>query len=120
MLPPHLQNALTPACTVRLALTAIGLIYSREPTRLVPLRNLGYRLNPMSKPPSLTQRLSHLNEKGEANMVDVSAKDVTHRVARAEGFVAMAAETLALPIYPELTDAMLRHVVAAIGKFYAS
>jgi cyclic pyranopterin phosphate synthase len=50
----------------------------------------------MSKPPSLTQRLSHLNEKGEANMVDVSAKDVTHRVARAEGFVAMAAETLAL------------------------
>ena len=40
--------------------------------------------------------LSHLNEKGEANMVDVSAKDITHRVARAEGFVAMAAETLAL------------------------
>lgn len=39
-------------------------------------------------------RLSHLNEKGEANMVDVSGKDVTHRVARAEGFVAMAAATL--------------------------
>jgi cyclic pyranopterin monophosphate synthase len=40
--------------------------------------------------------LSHLNEKGEAHMVDVSAKDVTHRVATAEGFVAMQAETLAL------------------------
>ncbi|MGD9668344.1 MAG: cyclic pyranopterin monophosphate synthase MoaC [Hyphomicrobiaceae bacterium] len=50
----------------------------------------------MPKPASLSQRLSHLNEKGEANMVDVSAKDVTHRVARAEGFVRMAAETLAL------------------------
>jgi len=41
-------------------------------------------------------RLTHLNTKGEAHMVDVSAKDVTHRTARAEGFVAMAAETLAL------------------------
>ena len=50
----------------------------------------------MTKPASLTQRLSHLNEKGEANMVDVSAKDVTHRIARATGFVAMAADTLAL------------------------
>ncbi len=41
-------------------------------------------------------KLSHLNEKGEARMVDVSAKDVTHRTARAEGFVGMATETLAL------------------------
>jgi cyclic pyranopterin phosphate synthase len=51
---------------------------------------------PKSKTTATTQRLSHLNEKGEANMVDVSAKDVTHRVARAEGFVAMAAATLAM------------------------
>ena len=41
-------------------------------------------------------RLSHLNERGEARMVDVSDKAVTHRTARAEGFVAMAPETLAL------------------------
>ena len=41
-------------------------------------------------------RLSHLNEKGEARMVDVSAKDVTHRTAVAEGFVAMAPATLDL------------------------
>lgn len=40
--------------------------------------------------------LTHLNEKGEARMVDVSAKDVTHRTAIAEGFVAMSPETLAL------------------------
>lgn len=41
-------------------------------------------------------RLSHLNEKGEARMVDVSEKDVTSRTAIAVGFVAMLAETLAL------------------------
>ncbi len=40
--------------------------------------------------------LSHLNEKGEARMVDVSEKSVTQRTARAEGFVAMAPATLAL------------------------
>jgi cyclic pyranopterin monophosphate synthase len=42
------------------------------------------------------RRLSHLNEAGEARMVDVSAKAVTERSAAAEGFVAMAAETLDL------------------------
>ena len=41
-------------------------------------------------------RLSHLNEKGEARMVDVSAKETTHRTAVAEGFVAMAPATLDL------------------------
>jgi cyclic pyranopterin monophosphate synthase len=41
-------------------------------------------------------RLSHLNDKGEARMVDVSAKAITQRSARAEGFVAMAPATLAL------------------------
>jgi cyclic pyranopterin phosphate synthase len=41
-------------------------------------------------------KLSHLNEKGEARMVDVSAKAVTQRTARAEGFVAMSPATLAL------------------------
>jgi cyclic pyranopterin phosphate synthase len=40
--------------------------------------------------------LSHLNERGEANMVDVSAKTVTARTAIAEGFVVMQPETLAL------------------------
>jgi cyclic pyranopterin phosphate synthase len=44
----------------------------------------------------MTARLSHLNDKGEARMVDVSAKEVTSRTARAEGFVSMAAATLEL------------------------
>ena len=41
-------------------------------------------------------RLTHLDERGEAHMVDVSAKAETSRVAVAEGFVAMATTTLAL------------------------
>ena len=42
----------------------------------------------------MTTRLSHLNDKGEARMVDVSGKQVTSRLARAEGFVAMTPVTL--------------------------
>jgi cyclic pyranopterin monophosphate synthase len=41
-------------------------------------------------------KLSHLNARGEAHMVDVSDKAVTSRTAIAEGFVAMEAATLAL------------------------
>jgi len=42
------------------------------------------------------RRLSHLNEAGEARMVDVSDKAVTARTAVAEGLVTMAPETLDL------------------------
>ena len=41
-------------------------------------------------------KLTHLNDKGEARMVDVSEKEITSRTARATGFVAMSPETLAL------------------------
>jgi len=41
-------------------------------------------------------KLSHLNARGEANMVDVAEKDVTTRTASAEGFVSMRPETLDL------------------------
>ena len=41
-------------------------------------------------------RLTHLNDRGEARMVDVGSKEVTQRTATAEGFVSMQAETLAL------------------------
>ena len=41
-------------------------------------------------------KLSHLDDKGEARMVDVSDKAATHRTARAEGFIAMTPATLAL------------------------
>ncbi len=40
--------------------------------------------------------LTHFNETGEAHMVDVSAKDATHRIAVAEGTIRMQAGTLSL------------------------
>lgn len=40
--------------------------------------------------------LSHLNQQGEANMVDVTDKAVTQRQAWAEGFINMQPETLAM------------------------
>jgi cyclic pyranopterin phosphate synthase len=39
---------------------------------------------------------THINASGDAHMVDVSAKAETVREARAESFVTMAAETLAM------------------------
>ena len=41
-------------------------------------------------------QLTHLDNEGHAHMVDVSEKDITTRVARAEAFVEMLPETLAL------------------------
>jgi cyclic pyranopterin monophosphate synthase len=43
-----------------------------------------------------TARLTHLTSRGEARMVDVSAKAVTERVAIAEGRVIMTPKTLAI------------------------
>ena len=61
-------------------------------------------------------RLSHLNEAGEARMVDVSAKAVTERVAVAEGFVAMAPATLDLILAGETPkgDVLATARIAAI------
>ncbi len=39
---------------------------------------------------------THINSQGEANMVDVSEKSVTARTARAEAFINMQPETLAM------------------------
>ena len=44
----------------------------------------------------MSETLTHLNEHGEARMVDVSDKAVTSRMAVAEGIVRMRPETLAL------------------------
>ena len=41
-------------------------------------------------------KLTHFNEAGEARMVDVGAKDVSHRIAVAEGRICMRSETLEL------------------------
>jgi cyclic pyranopterin phosphate synthase len=46
--------------------------------------------------PRRKNKLSHLSNRGEARMVDVSAKTTTEREAVAEGRVIMTAKTLAL------------------------
>jgi cyclic pyranopterin phosphate synthase len=43
-------------------------------------------------------KLTHIGDSGEAHMVDVSAKEPTHRIALAEGRVVMNRETLDLII----------------------
>jgi cyclic pyranopterin phosphate synthase len=44
----------------------------------------------------MTSGLTHFNTHGDAHMVDVGDKPVTHRRARAEGWIDMAPETLAM------------------------
>lgn len=51
-------------------------------------------------------QFTHINASGEANMVDVSNKADTVREARAEAFVHMAPETLALIIQANIIKAM--------------
>ena len=50
----------------------------------------------MTAPDNSSPTLSHLNQQGEANMVDVTEKAMTSRTATAQGFISMTAETLAL------------------------
>jgi len=44
----------------------------------------------------MTSPLTHFDEQGQAHMVDVSAKEETHRVAVASGVIRMRPETLQL------------------------
>jgi cyclic pyranopterin phosphate synthase len=44
----------------------------------------------------MTQPLTHFDAQGQAHMVDVASKDVTHRVARASGVIHMRPETFRL------------------------
>jgi cyclic pyranopterin phosphate synthase len=54
----------------------------------------------LTKPPGtiedMADTLTHLNAAGEAHMVDIGDKDVTRRVAVAEGHISMRPETLAM------------------------
>lgn len=43
-------------------------------------------------------KLTHFNQAGEAHMVDVGDKEVTHRLAVADGIISMREDTLALII----------------------
>ena len=46
--------------------------------------------------PSSQARLTHLDQQGNAQMVDVTSKEDTRRTARAEGWIRMSAEALDL------------------------
>ena len=46
--------------------------------------------------PPMDSPLTHFDARGQAHMVDVGAKDETHRVARASGVIRMKPETFAL------------------------
>ena len=64
-------------------------------------------------------KLSHVDEQGRVRMVDVTGKDVTRRVAVAQGVVTMRAETLAaiaegqIPKGDVLTVARIAGIMAA-------
>ncbi len=49
----------------------------------------------------MANRLNHLNQAGEAHMVDVGVKDVTERLATAHGFIKMLPETYQLIVNGE-------------------
>jgi cyclic pyranopterin phosphate synthase len=57
------------------------------------------------------RRLTHLDKAGAANMVDVSAKEVTQRVAVAEGAVTMLAATLALIVSDNFAEERKGNVI---------
>jgi cyclic pyranopterin phosphate synthase len=60
----------------------------------------------------MSARLTHLNERGEAHMVDVTAKAVTSRMARASGVVIMSAATLDLI----LSGSLVKGDVASVAR----
>jgi cyclic pyranopterin phosphate synthase len=76
-------------------------------------------LPPPSMPPAPDQRLSHIDDAGQARMVDVTAKDETLRIAEARGRVVMQPETLRLLLAGEiakgnvLTTAQVAGIMAA-------
>ena len=59
--------------------------------------------------------LSHFDESGASRMVDVSGKDATFRQARAEAFVTMQPETLALIVDRKLAKGDVLEVARLAG-----
>lgn len=51
---------------------------------------------PLQSLSTMSSPLTHFDAQGQAHMVDVAGKDVTHRVARASGQIRMLPATLAL------------------------
>lgn len=60
-------------------------------------------------------KLTHFNDSGASRMIDVSEKPATVRIAIAEGFVAMAAETLSLIETDQFAKGDVREVARLAG-----
>ncbi len=60
-------------------------------------------------------KLSHLDDKGAAHMVDVSAKDVTQRTATAKGRIEMNPKTLALILDNKITKGNVIEIARLAG-----
>jgi len=58
------------------------------------------------------EKLSHLDEKGQAHMVDISGKEVTERMAKAQGELHISAKTLKLL----LNDGLPKGDVLAVAR----
>jgi len=63
----------------------------------------------------MSQSLSHFDDSGASRMVDVSAKDITQREARAVGQVAMEPETLRLILDRKLAKGDVFEVARLAG-----
>jgi cyclic pyranopterin monophosphate synthase len=59
-------------------------------------RRLLLKVKPLMTSPTTTTALTHFDDHGQAQMVDVAAKSETHRVARASGCIRMQPATFAL------------------------
>lgn len=69
----------------------------------------------MTKKPAPKKKLTHLDEKGAARMVDVSDKPVTSRSATAKGAVAMKPATLKLILADKLKKGNALEVARLAG-----
>ncbi|MGH7616268.1 MAG: cyclic pyranopterin monophosphate synthase MoaC [Gemmatimonadaceae bacterium] len=67
----------------------------------------------------MTDKLSHVEESGEARMVDVSAKPETERVARATGSIRMRPETLLAIVNAEVKKGDVLGVARVAGVMAA-
>lgn len=58
---------------------------------------------------------THLNDQGEAHMVDVGGKAVSHRVALASGLISMQTETLAMLTHSKIAKGDVLAVARVAG-----
>src|SRR5665647_1557930 len=79
----------------------------RRPETIAPRRA---KTKAKRAPLMTNAELTHIDPRGQARMVDVSAKNMTERLAIAEGHVGMREETLALVLAGDAKKGDAQHV----------